>query len=105
MSSYKLLEGACGGKLNPETLANFDKRIMDGEFEDDPESDEIVRQYREFMYDMGCMFAPVGWSREGKLEHLVRYIDAKVGDLAGCRDDQAELHIRLDIQSRIGAVL
>jgi hypothetical protein len=99
---YKLLTGACGGSINPESLTAFKGRLERAEFEDDPDCDEIIRQYREFMYDAGKMFAPKGWSREAQLDHLVRYIGDKVSDMGGATDEAAEDAIRNDILARIG---
>lgn len=45
MSGFPALEKACGGRINPETLTEFQ---------------QAMREYQEFMSGMRQMMAPVG---------------------------------------------
>lgn len=103
--SYALLKKACDDSINPESLASIEARIRANEFEDHPDGDEIIRQFREFMYGAGRMMAPRGWSREAQLDHLIRYIRDKMGDQAGCQSEDAEIAIRQDVIEKIEALL
>jgi hypothetical protein len=48
---YKNLTAACGGRINPETLAQFQKAI---------------REYEMFMVELGKMFAPIDTGEESQ---------------------------------------
>jgi len=52
MSTFKNLERACGGNINPDTLRVFERNLRQ------QEPDAIV-EYAEFMKGMRALFAPV----------------------------------------------
>lgn len=89
------------GSLSPETLSAFERRLKAGE----EFSDEVRREYRQFMVGLEDLLGDPNESGEQKLRRCLRYVLDKMEDLAASRSVASDQLIRGDIVERVQKVL